>query len=578
MTPTRAGLARLVAPPDAALLARFAETRDDTAFAELVRRHGPAVLAVCRRLTRHAHDADDAFQAAFLVLARKADAVRRGEPLAAWLYGVAVRAARNAAARTVRRREVLVAAVPDVPERTAESFDPDARGRSSRRSGGSRPAAGGGGAVRVGGRRARAAGELGIAEGTLSSRLAVARRRLARRLAARGFGPAALAALAPVVVPRRLAAAALLATADRVPPAVRTLARGALPNMTLRRLSVVPALTALVAVAALAAQQPNATPPVAPAPRVVAPHVAGPNKLFFCAGDDFYLCDPDGRNGRVVSHPDCPDPHPDAFSLSPDGKTVVYAMNSGNPGARVQKLLVFAADGTGPAKDIGDGRATMGYHWSGDGTRIAVMSADADAKDPATATIRHEVVEVATGRRTRLPVPTDHYVSDWSGDGERFVTTQFVAAREGSGETCRTWLLDRAGKVVREITAPGKLMAGGGRLSPDGRRVLCGAHRPDDPHDTGVMFVFDLTTATATPVVGVAPGGHVAGCCWSPDGRRIAYTWQSNRIEPKPGHLDTNQKIELRAIVCDPDGRNATVVATDRSTAGNWSFGSIDWR
>ena len=64
--------------------------------------------------------------AAFLVLARKADAVRRGEPLAAWLYGVAVRAARNAAARTVRRREVLVADVPDVPERTAESFDPDA--------------------------------------------------------------------------------------------------------------------------------------------------------------------------------------------------------------------------------------------------------------------------------------------------------------------------------------------------------------------------------------------------------------------------------------------------------------------
>ncbi|QDU23411.1 sigma-70 family RNA polymerase sigma factor [Urbifossiella limnaea] len=584
MTPTATGLTRLVGPTDADLLTRFVAARDDAAFAELVRRHGPAVLAVCRRLTGHLQDAEDAFQAAFLVLARKADRVHPGEPVAGWLVGVAVRAARNAAARAWRRRgrEALVEVVPDVSARGAEPFDPDAAAAVLDEVG--RLPAFLRSAVILceleGRSRFAAARELGVAEGTLSSRLAAARKRLAARLAARGFAPAVLAVLAPAVVPRRLQAATADLTTTPVPGSVSTLARGVLPIMDVRRLSLVPLLAGLAAVAALAIPGASAPPPpTAPAPRAAAAPAAaaGPNKLFFCHGDDFYLCDPDGRNGRVVSHPECPDPHPDAFSLSPDGKTVVYAMNKGNPGARVQRLLLFAADGTGPATDIGDGRATMGYRWSGDGTRIAVMSGDDEAKDAATANIRHEVVDVATGRRTRLPVPRDHYVTDWSRDGERFVTCQIGVLTDGR-ETCRTWLLDRHGKTVREIGAPEKLMAAGGRLSPDGRRVLCSALRPDDDRDTGLLYVFDLATGSTTPVVGVPPGGHLGGCCWSPDGRRIAYTWQSNRVEPKPGHLDPNQKIELRAIVCDPDGRNATVVASDRSTAGNWSFGSIDWR
>src|SRR4051794_33095221 len=97
------------APDDTAsdreLLRRFAERRDEAAFASLMRRHGPMVLRVCRRLLPHGPDAEDAFQATFLTLAKKAGAVRWHDSAAGWLHGVArntARRARDAAARRAR--------------------------------------------------------------------------------------------------------------------------------------------------------------------------------------------------------------------------------------------------------------------------------------------------------------------------------------------------------------------------------------------------------------------------------------------------------------------------------------------
>src|SRR5918993_4588254 len=96
----RRGLTTLKAPaPDAELLRRYTRARDPDAFAELVARHGPVVLGVCRRVLRPSPDVDDAFQAAFLVLARNARAVRDPARLPGWLHRVALRAARRALAR-----------------------------------------------------------------------------------------------------------------------------------------------------------------------------------------------------------------------------------------------------------------------------------------------------------------------------------------------------------------------------------------------------------------------------------------------------------------------------------------------
>src|SRR5437867_4428396 len=82
--------------PDRELVERFAERGDGEAFAALVRRHGPMVLGVCRRVLRHEQDAEDAFQAVFLVLGRKAGSLRRKEAVGPWLFGVARRLALRA--------------------------------------------------------------------------------------------------------------------------------------------------------------------------------------------------------------------------------------------------------------------------------------------------------------------------------------------------------------------------------------------------------------------------------------------------------------------------------------------------
>jgi RNA polymerase sigma factor (sigma-70 family) len=253
---------------DGQLIARFVQTRDEPAFRELVRRLGPMVLGVCRRVSGDAHLADDAFQAAFLVLARRAADVRPAEAVRGWLYGVAVRTAREARAVSARRRarETPVPILPDRPVKPTEPPDTEALRILDEE------VAGLPDHLRAavvlceleGTSRKDAAARLGIPEGTVCSRLAKARKVLAARLRKRGvaLSAAALAVLgkAWASVPSRLveATTALAVASAPVPSAVAVLTKGVYRTMFFQKLKIVMAgglLAAALAAGALAYPQ-----------------------------------------------------------------------------------------------------------------------------------------------------------------------------------------------------------------------------------------------------------------------------------------------------------------------------------
>jgi RNA polymerase sigma factor (sigma-70 family) len=243
-------LHRAASPPqaadltDAALLDRYIAHRDGLAFEALVRRHGPMVLGVCRRLLRCPQDAEDAFQTVFLVLIRKAGSVKPRERLAGWLHGVARRAALKAREASFRRRarEKQAAYMPE-PAAPEENRGPDWE-RLLDQELGRLPEK-----YRLplilchleGRTRQEAARLLGWPEGTVAGRLARARALLARRMTQdrRPLTSVSLVAMlsqnsafAPVPVPLFRSAVKAVAVSSEV----AQLTRGVLKAMLLTKL------------------------------------------------------------------------------------------------------------------------------------------------------------------------------------------------------------------------------------------------------------------------------------------------------------------------------------------------------
>ena len=315
---------------DAQLLELFLAQNGDAAgdaFEALVQRHGPTVLGVCRRMLPTSHDCEDAFQATFFVLARRAASIGRRERLASWLYGVAVRTAKEARRRAARERAVerrvmdssrtelqanedhdeLLAFLDEELNRLPERYRAalvacELEGKT----------------------RSQAAQQLGLPEGTLSSHLAQARKLLRERLLRRGVslgvGPFAglPRSIAAVTVPERLMCSTVQATLNymsgsgasgTVPAAAAVLAERVLKVMFLLRLTlIVAALMAagttaaailMLELTALAAGSPNPDQP-RPAPddlrgRVVDKSGAG------VAGVQLWAIDGPGRDPETVA-------------------------------------------------------------------------------------------------------------------------------------------------------------------------------------------------------------------------------------------------------------------------------------
>ncbi|HEV3116891.1 MAG TPA: sigma-70 family RNA polymerase sigma factor [Gemmataceae bacterium] len=246
------------APADCELLEAFRRQSDEAAFETIVRRYGSLVMGVCRRSLGNEHDAADAFQAVFLVLARKASSIRSADALSAWLHGVAVRTSLKARAvrhkRLAHEKQVskMPEPTPEPLETSAEALaclDEEVRALPQK--------------LRVavvlceleGRSRKEAAALLNLAEGTLSSRLARARTKLGERLRGRGIAlpAAALATLlaqsaAQASVPTTLVVgtvkAAVLLNAGKAAAAVASaevasLTDGVLTTMLVAKLKVV---------------------------------------------------------------------------------------------------------------------------------------------------------------------------------------------------------------------------------------------------------------------------------------------------------------------------------------------------
>ncbi|MDY3556106.1 sigma-70 family RNA polymerase sigma factor [Gemmata sp. JC717] len=607
---TRARRAARADSADGELVTRFGATGDPDAFAQLVRRHGPMVSAVCRRITRHRHDAEDAFQAAFLVLARKAGELDPPGAVGGWLFGVAVNTARAARRRSARRcaRESLTAAPPEVggcepepdfdtraavadalaelPERyRALVVACDLRGES----------------------QAVVARQLGMPVGTVYSRLSTARRLLAERLRRRGVGAASGAAALGSLAPD---AAALPPISDCPSASVTELTEAIMAQGFALKWKLAACVLLVGVTLGLGAEPFKPAPATAPAPRP-----ADESRLVLGFGGHIRLLKPDGTEvsrvtgaAVVKAGADMPTREASIGYSSRTGWTAAVSATFGPHGRaapdgrlplETRKGLYLLTPGTppvvAPVKAAKGGEALFASGevpyitaWSPDGKKAIGSRVTRPLIGPSE--YEHVLIDLASGSVTELKLPRYHWVVDWAPDGSWFLTIRDDHSWSLSGVSTRRVLCKvSADGKTSEVLFPSKdateppVLVEKAALSPDGKRVAY-QHGTETAVKTGKetvgapgmqVVVLDLARNTRT-VVASEPGSvDVAnepfGVRWSPDGTRIGFLYEHRRLGEGLGAC-------WRVGVVGADETGAKTVYTTDRTEANLSLKLFDWR
>jgi RNA polymerase sigma factor (sigma-70 family) len=580
---------------DAELVGRYAEHRNAAAFEVLVWRHSPMVWATCRRILRHQQDVEDAFQATFLALTRAAGSLGSRQAVAGWLHRVAANTALKL--RADRITTGLPVEVPSRPEsgdvELAGAVDEELDRLSNR--------------VRAvfvlccleGMTNTEAARELGCPVGTINSRLHAARAQLRDRLTRRGFGPHALAGIVVTAAPP----AALVAAAVRVSggasatPVVAALGSHAVRLMKHGALTMKSTFCAVLVLAGMVwvfGSGPSGIPkpdPVSAAPPAV---VAVPPSPVVIWRDGHPIAITPGTK-RTTSLGTGFEGKRGAIRVGPDGKFLVYISNRDGvrPSDREKWDRVYVQRGTETKEiAIGEGSLCRAF-WGSDGAvydhDLAVPErkrGDGPADPPVDLTkdFVNWSFHPPTGARKRLKLPGNVSVLDRSPDGKSFLVLWYelpatlVKGAPGAWADYRLGTMPADGGDLVPLTKLGESTSSELRYSPDGRSVLGTMYRTAGDRVVPELVVFDLKSKARTAVK-VARDAHVHASCWSPDGKKIAFVWESeaaytermNRFGPVDPKKE--KKPVYTVTVASPDGSDAR----DLYTESEYSYGSIDW-
>jgi hypothetical protein len=445
-----------------------------------------------------------------------------------------------------------------------------------------------------------------VPEGTLSSRLAAARQRLADRLRARGVTPELLAVPA-AAVPAGLAEAACGLGAGGVPaPAVAALAGGTMKAMLLKALGVGLVACGLLAAGGRASDEPPAKPAGPPKAEAKPPREGVILTCSFHPDQTVGLVKPDGT---VLPAPTLgAADSPWQARLSPDGKRVAVlntkpdfardavitpealeAARKKNPWGR-SNLHLFDLDAPGgSAGPVLDDLPVLWGAWGPGGRQFYGSEIDpAKANVPAADGTRFPFVswvyDVGRKVKTPLAVPPEHGIVDVSADGRLLLTRRAVYGPQSPPD----------GTFVVPTDTFGLRPVGGGdfwgvRLSPDGGRVLGAVYTPASegrpPRFAPAVARLADGVVTRLPLPGENDVAHHSVGCWSPDGRRLALLWME-AVDPANLPVDSPPLAAPvgpgphfvympRVSVSDDNGGNARVIVRGSPIR---AINFIDWR